>query len=299
MSASTYASDAETQRSSRRFTILSPNRGKRATEIFLFLFLALCIPVQAVVSGHLSYAHSNDLLLNTEGFAMGIIAWAGATFLRAAEDRGKPFYQVYGFKFGGFLFVWAFIGGYLGTNPWYTVLHGHFAFNTAFNPNNVPLFMLPMTIAVFGGYATFLGAIFRITWWGYERVRIPLVPDFVIKFLLFLPIAAIMPVLETMASTGKTYCFDDNAGEWGLNVFVYGAWHFAALPFYTSFDEKPGESQPWLSFVIKGFAVVGILLLLNQLFTDFAAPHFTTVHPNAVGINDWSVNNCLGLKPTK
>jgi hypothetical protein len=257
------------------------------------------MPVDAYVNSRLSYVHYNDLLLDMNGLVMGGGAWLCASLFRAAEDRNKPFYDIYGFKFGCFLFIWAAIGGYLGTEPWYSVLHGHFAFNTEFNPNNVPFFMLPMTIAVFGAYATFLGAIFRICWWGYERIRIAAIPDFIVKLILILPITAIMPILETKYSAGANYCFDDKTGEWGLNIFVYGAWFLAALPFFTSFDEEPGINQPWLSYVIKGFAVVGILLLLNQLFSDVVAPHFTTVHPGAVSINDWSVNNCLGAKPTK
>ena len=242
MSVSTYASHAGTEH--RRFTILSPNRGKRAAEIWFFLFLAVCIPVQTYITSKISYAHYNDLLLDAQGLVMGFGTWLGASLLRAKEDRAKPFYEVYGFKFGCFLFIWAAIGGYLGTEPWYSVLHGHFAFNTEFNPNNVPFFMLPMTIAVFGGYATFLGVIFRVVWWGYERIKPGFVPDFIVKFLLFIPIAMIMPILETMATTGKTYCFDDSAGEWGLNVFVYGAWHFAALPFFTTSTKSRARASP-------------------------------------------------------
>jgi len=55
---------------------------------------------------------------------------------------------------------------------WYEVLHGHFAFNTELNPNGVPLFMLPMTISVFGCYTVILARCIgssRSCWTGLIR----------------------------------------------------------------------------------------------------------------------------------
>jgi hypothetical protein len=229
---------------------------------------------------------------------MGAGAWLGSLIFRAKEDRGKPFYEVYGFKLGCFLFVFACIGGYLGTDPWYEVLHGHFAFGTELNPNGVPLYMLPTTISVFGAYATILGCLFRMIWWAYEKVRISVIPYWVIKALVYLPLAALMPLVETVSLTSNRYCFDNPIGQWFLNVFIYGSWHLAAIPFYTHLEETPNaERTHWLGFVIRGFAVVGILMFLMQIVTDVIAPHYTEVHHGAINLDDWSPDNCLGLKP--
>jgi hypothetical protein len=284
----------------QRFTILSPNPGKRSAERFYFLFFLASLPFQMWVTSNLSYSEPNDIPLVSQGMLMGCIAWFGPLLFRAVEDRGRPFYEVYGFKFGCFLFVWAVIGGYLGTDPWYEVLHGHFAFNTEWNPNGVPFFMLPMTIAVFGAYSTILGSLFRMVWWLYERIRIAAIPNFVIKAILFVPLAALMPLLETLGYTSEHYCFDNDVGQWFLNVFIYGSWHFAGLVFYTQFEEKPeSPREPWLSYVVKGFATVGLLMTLMQLVTDVIAPHYTEVTRGVRHLNDWSPDNCLGPKPER
>lgn len=296
----TAARDLSTIGAPRRFSFLSTNPGKRAAEKWYFFFFLLTIPLQVVVNkALLSYTHPNDLILISKGLFMGIGAWAGSLLFRAREDKGKPFYDVYGFKLGCFLFVWAMIGGYLGTDPWYEVLHGHFAFNTEFNPNGVPFFMLPMTIAVFGAYVTVLGVLFRIIWRLYEPVRVRVVPNVIARGLIFLPLAALMPLVETFFYTSPNYCFDNPTGQWFLNVLIYGSWHYAALWFFVDFDETPGQSQPWPSYVVKGFATVGILLFLMQVVSEWVAPHFTEVAHGARFINDWSVDNCLGPRPEK
>ena len=290
--------DPANSTTSQPFSILSPNPSKRASERYYFLFFLVSLPFQAWVISQLSYSQPNDLILVTQGVLMGIGAWGGSLIFRAKEDRGKPFYEVYGFKFGCFLCVWAMVGGYLGTDPWYEVLHGHFAFGTELNPNGVPFFMLPMTISVFGAYATILGALFRMLWWCYEKVRIGAVPDFVVKALLIIPLAALMPIVETFGYTSDRYCFDNPIGQWFLNIFIYGSWHLAALPFYTNFEEtREAPRRDWLGFVVRGFAVVGIVMFLMQIVTEVVAPNFTEVSHGAINLDDWSPDNCLGPKP--
>ena len=50
-------------------------------------------------------------------------------------------------------------------------------------------------------------------------------------------------------------------------------------------------------YLVAGFASVGILMFLDQLLTEFVAPHFTTVIAGARYVNDWAANNCLGPRP--
>ena len=57
---------------------------------------------------------------------------------------------------GVFLLIRGALGGLIGTDPFYEVLHAHYAFNTDLNPNGVPLFMLPMTVGVFSLYTVVL-----------------------------------------------------------------------------------------------------------------------------------------------
>jgi hypothetical protein len=38
-------------------------------------------------------------------------------------------------------------------------------------------------------------------------------------------------------------------------------------------------------------------MFLMQIVTDVIAPHYTEVHHGAINLDDWSPDNCLGLKP--
>jgi hypothetical protein len=48
---------------------------------------------------------------------------------------------------------------------------------------------------------------------------------------------------------------------------------------------------------LKGFATVGMIMLMMALVTDGIAPYFTKVQHGARFVDDWSVNNCLGPRP--
>jgi len=283
-----------------KFQILSKNPGKRAAEIYYLIFFMACLPLQALSMLNISYEHYNDVMLSSLGIFMGAGAWFGPLLFRAKADKGKPFYELYGFKMGCFLAIWAMVGGYFGTDPWYEVLHGHFGFNTEWNPNGVPFFMLPMTIAVFGLYSVILGSLFRISWYFCQKVSaIRMLPDWLVKLVLFILLSFLMPIVETVAYSSPNYCYDDATGMWFLNILIYGAWHLSALPWFTSFDEKPGINMPLKDYIVKGLATVTLILCIMEFHQVVVAPHFTEVIEGARYINDWSPDNCLGEHPLK
>ena len=281
-----------------KFHWLSANPGKRRTEIIYFVWFLMTVPLQKVVTAHLSYDKPNDAMLLTQSVVMALGTLILPLVLRAPEDRGKPLRQLYGFRMGVFLSIWAVIGGFIGTAPWYEVLHGHFAFNTTLNPNGVPLFMLPMTISVFGCYSAILGTLYRIVTQLLDRTHSVLSHDTLARHAaVCLLLAGLMPLAETFATTGSNYCFDNGVGMWGLNVLIYGSWHFAALLFYTRWDVLPGQRAELSDTILAGFATLGILMTLMASTETFIAPHFINVKHGLVSINDWSAHNCLGPKP--
>ena len=110
-------------------------------------------------------------------------------------------------------------------------------------------------------------------------------------------IRAMVPLAETFAYSGANYCFDNGVGMWGLNILIYGSWHFAALLFYTRWDTRPGQRADLDTTVLSGFAALGILMTLMAITKTFIAPHFVDVSHGLRQINDWSPGNCLGPKP--
>lgn len=281
-----------------KFHWLSANPGKRRTEIVYVIWFLVSVPVQGLVVANLSYTHQNDLLLLCQSLfmAFGTLVWP--LVFRVSEDKGRPLRDLYGFRMGIFLTIWAVLGGFIGTDPWYEVLHGHFAFNTALNPNGVPLFMLPMTISVFSFYSVILGTLYRVLSQLLDRTHTVLAADTQVRHVvLCLLLAGIMPLGETFAYTGSNYCFDNGVGMWGLNVLIYGSWHFAALLFYTRWDTWPGQRTALDVTILSGFAALGILMVLTTSISNFVAPHFVNVEHGLRQINDWSPHNCLGPKP--
>ncbi len=280
------------------FHLLADNAGKRRTEIIYLLWFVASLPLQWYAITHLRYDRPNDALLLTQSLVMATGTLVLPLVFRAPEDRGQPLVRLYGFRMGVFLCIWAVLGGFIGTDPWYEVLHGHFAFNTAINPNGVPLFMLPMTISVFGCYSVILGSLYRVLTWGCNQIGGPIGRDTKIRHaVICLMLAGVMPLAETFAYSGANYCFDNGVGMWGLNILIYGSWHFAALLFYTRWDTRPGQRADLDTTVLSGFAALGILMTLMAITKTFIAPHFVDVSHGLRQINDWSPGNCLGPKP--
>jgi len=278
--------------------ILPHDPGKRRTEIVYVAWFLLTTPLQLWVMRHLSYTHYNDPLLLTMGLVMGLGTLVLPTLLRSASDISRPLRDLYSVRMGAYLTIWAVVGGFVGTDPWYSVLHGHFAFNTRLNPNGVPLFMLPMTVCVFSVYSVVLGALYRLIARGLNRVSLPLSSDSWWRHgAIALTLAPLVPLAETAIYASKNYCFDPGPGKWMLNLLIYGAWHFSALLFYARFDEAPEARRSLPDTVVCGFATLGILLALMAATTAFIAPHFTKVHRGAEYVNDWSTHNCLGPRP--
>ncbi|MFI5511529.1 hypothetical protein ACIA48_29060 [Mycobacterium sp. NPDC051804] len=277
---------------------LSLNPGKRRTEIIYVVWFLISVPIQGLVVLNLSYESPNDIPLVGQALVMGLGTLIWPLVLRVPEDGGRPLSELYGFRMGVFLTVWAVLGGFIGTDPWYEVLHGHFAFNTELNPNGVPLFMLPMTICVFGFYSVILGTLYRIATQLLDRTSSILARDSWLRHGILCAVLAVpMPLIETFAYSGSNYCFDNGVGMWGLNVLIYGAWHFSAMLFYTKFDRLPVDRTPLKLVALSAFATVGILMVLMAITKTFIAPHFVDVQHGERQINDWSVSNCLGPKP--
>ncbi|GAC47911.1 hypothetical protein [Gordonia aichiensis] len=287
---------------SRDFHWLSANPGKRRTEIIYLIWFLVTVPIQGAIVMTLSYDSYNDVALIAQSLVMGLGTLLLPLIFRAPQDRGVPLTELYGFRMGVFLVIWAVLGGFVGTDPWYEVLHGHFAFNTAVNPNGVPLFMLFMTISVFGFYSVILGTLYRVITQLLDRTSGYLARDSILRHgLVCLVLAPLMPLVETFAYTSAVphnYCFDNGIGMWGLNVLVYGAWHFSSLIFYTKFDTQPGLRTPLSIVMLSGFATIGILICIMAVTKTFIAPHFVEVNHGVRMLNDWGPDNCLGPKPS-
>jgi hypothetical protein len=297
--ASVAEASAEGPDAKVKFRWLSPNPGRRRTEIIYFVWFLATTPMQAVVTQHLSYDHPNDVLLLAQSLVMALGILVLPVVFRAREDRGRPLRELFGFRMGLFIFIWGVIGGFIGTDPWYEVLHGHFGYNTVINPNGVPLFLLFMTVGVFGFYVAILSTLYRIIVQLLDRTRTVLARDSWLRHgILCLLLGCLIPLLETSAYGSGNYCFDAKVGAGLLNVLIYGSWQFAALLFYTRWDAKPGQRTSAITVVVGAFATVGIMVSLMAAITTFIAPHFINVEHGLRQVNDWSANNCLGPKPS-
>lgn len=281
----------------KRFHLLADNAGKRRTEIIYLCWFICTVPLQLLTTRHLSYTHSNDALLIGQASIMCLGTLVLPVVFRAPEDRGCRLRELYAVRMGMFLIVWAAVGGFVGTDPWYSVLHGHFGFNTHVNPNGVPLFMLIMTVSVFGAYSVILGSLYRLLDQLLDYCGAKAFSGAPRHLVLAVVLAPLMPLVETAGYTSKNYCFDPGPGKWALNLLIYGSWHFAGLVFYTRFDRLPGERTPFVQVLTSAFAAVGIIVALTTFTTAEIAPHYTDVRPGARYVNDWSSLNCLGPKP--
>ena len=207
----------------------------------------MSVPIQGVVTMRLSATTSPTTLpLVTQAVVMGLGTLIWPLVFRVAEDKGRPLSELYGFRMGIFLTVWAVLGGFIGTDPWYEVLHGHFAFNTDAQPQwraavhaadddqrvrflqRHPRHPVPGDHPAAGPHQHRCGRATR--WWRHG--------------VLCAVLAVPMPLGETFAYSGSNYCFDNGIGMWGLNVLIYGGLAFRLAAVLHPFRHPPGTSEP-------------------------------------------------------
>ena len=95
----------------QRWHWLSLNPGKRRTEILYVVWFLALIPVQVLVTKNLSWDKPNDLALNAQALAMALGTLILPLVFRAADDKGRPLRDLYGFRMGIFLLIWGALGG--------------------------------------------------------------------------------------------------------------------------------------------------------------------------------------------
>jgi len=264
--------------------------GKRSVEKVWLLYTLVWGAVCGVVMIGGFAEHYRDLGLMLLGLGIALPALVLPMFVRADEERGRPWYDTAGTKLSLSVVAFSLLLNYTQTPFFFDVLHAHFGFRSTLNIRNNPCFLYLMTIAYFSTYAVLLMMAYRAS-----QQLLAATPRFVRVLgagLACIVVAGLETVLNANPFTRHLYCFDDVGFALWFGSLAYGLSFMFILPVWIGIDERPGERTPLLHVLAFVLAAVYADSLALDVLRYHVAPHFTSVHENAVGLGDVATS-CL------
>jgi cycloeucalenol cycloisomerase len=231
-----------------------------------------------------------DLGLMSLGIAIALPALLLPLAIRAEEERDRPLYDTAGFKLSLAIATFSVLLNYTQTPFFFDVLHAHFGFHSSLNIRNNPVFLYLMTMAYFSTYSVLLMMAYRVSQQLFARA--PRVVRLLAAAVACVAIAGLEAVFNANPFTKRLYCFDDVGFALGFGSLAYGLSFMFILPVWIGIDEHPGQRMPWHHVIIGVMAAVYADSLALDVLRYHVAPHFTTVHENAIGLGDYE-NSCL------
>ena len=263
----------------------SENPGKRAAQR---LYLAYT-PVWGAVCGVVMLGGLADRWGDAALLALGVGLWilllAAGFVLRAPEDRGRPWHQLYHCKLSIFTAAFAFLGNYFGTRYFYEVLDMHYGFHATWNLNDVPIFLYPLTAVYFTTYSVLFDLALR--------AAAPLRAGPFAVAVASLLLAGLETALNANPAMKASFCYGSLGFALGFGTLMYGTHFMIAGPCWHRIDERPGECTPLREVVASVLAAFMLVLCADEVFARAVAPHFTTVVPGRVGIPGKQGPSCL------
>lgn len=264
--------------------LFAAHPGKRAVEKLWLANTLLWSVICAVVMIGGFAEEWGDVKLMSLGASIALPALALPLFVRSEEERGRPWYDTAGFKLSLSVLTFSFLLNYSQTPFFFDVLHAHFGFHSTLNIRHNPFFLYLMTVAYFSTYSVLLMMAYRLS----QRVfsSAPRLVRLQAAGAACVVVAALEAVLNANPFTRHLYCFDDVVFALWFGSLAYGLSFMFILPVWIGIDERPGQRTPWTSVLVGVFAAVYADSLALDVLRYHVAPHFTTVHENAVGLGD-------------
>jgi len=261
----------------------SENPGKRAAQRLYLAYMPVWGAICGVVMlGGLADRWGDGALLGL-GLGLWILLLVAGFVLRAPEDRGRPFHQLYHFKLSVFTAAFAFLGNYFGTRYFYEILDMHYGFHATWNLNDVPLFLYPLTAVYFTTYSVLFDLALRVA--GPRRAVAVVVAS--------LLLAGMETSLNANPAMKASFCYGNLGFALGFGTLMYGSHFIIAGPCWHRIDEGRGECTPLREVVFSVLAAFMLVLCVDEGFEHVLAPHVTTVVVGRVGIPGKQGPSCL------
>jgi cycloeucalenol cycloisomerase len=271
--------------------LFAAHPGKRAVEKIWLLYSVVWGAVCGVVMVGGFAERFRDLGLMLLGAGIALPAVVLPLWVRADEERGRPWYDRAGAKLSLSVVAFSLLLNYSQTPFFFDVLHAHFGFRSTINIRNNPCFLYLMTIAYFSTYAVLLMMAYRVS--RHWLAATPRLVRLLGAGLACIVVAALETLLNANPFTRHLYCFDDMAFALWFGSLAYGLSFVFILPVWIGIDERPGARTPWLRALALVFAAVYADSLALDVLRYHVAPYFTVVTENAVGLGDVTTS-CLG-----
>ena len=216
-------------------SLLAANASKRAAERFNLLFSAVWIAVFGSIVASRAYLSFGDAEYLALGLFVGLPYFVWPLLFPFAADAGVPFGQRYYVVSNVWIAVLSFVGNYLWTHYFYTVLGARYSFPVALQLNGVPFFLYLVTHGYFVFYHTCTTLALRAL--AASRWASP-----VARGAAVLGLALFTAFMETW--TISSVPFYSHPSLWRMytvgSVF-YGIYFFVSFPMFA----RVGEARPW------------------------------------------------------
>jgi cycloeucalenol cycloisomerase len=268
---------------------LADSPAKAAAERFYLAFTPIWGGAAAWVMLTGRATRWGDVELNAFAFSLYALLFVGSLIATTRVDRGRSFFRRYAVRLFAMVSILALLGNYFGTRTFYEVLDMHYGFRTSWNLNHVPLFLYPLTAVYFATYAVVYCASLRLIadLLNAPRHRPP--------WFAPIPIAFSLAFLETALNANPwmrdAFCYGSQRFSLGFGTLLYGTWFLLIGPIWYELDE--GEGEPSRDLFLRTLSAMMAILVMNEVYANLIAPHFTTVVPGRIGTWDAPGPTCI------
>jgi cycloeucalenol cycloisomerase len=248
---------------------LSNNPGKRWTERFVLVYSLVWIGVVVLVQVSRCFARWGDPGHMALGIGLALPLWLVPLFRAAPGDAGRPMVERYVTVFNVWIFLFAFLQVYFGSQLFFDVLGMEYHFHVHWIVNRTPLFLYFMTVAYFSTYYVVTG----ILWRAY-RTSFPGAPA-VVNWSVRALLAYAVAFAETFGMANdllrEYFFYHDKSFVLRYGSLCYGFLFFVSFPLVHELGEDPRRPLPALrriawdvlaanTLVLVGYAICGALI---------------------------------------
>lgn len=253
------------------------NLSKRNFECFIFYWSFIWMSIM----GYIVYTRIFDTFTANSYMYVGLIVGLPPIILpillpQYLENKKLPLLQRYSTKSNLFIFILSFIGNYLWTHYFYSVLGCSYTF-PAHRLNNVPFALYLITISYFHTYHLLSNVLLRISYrsTSHKSIYIQHIAAMLIIFIL----SYFLAFAEAFTIQNFEYYVIPNA----YNMYVIGSAFYAiyfiySFPYYYSIDERINDNQ--------SFNYVFIVSMACCMCVTMTCDFWRLVGPNLTQLNN-------------
>lgn len=191
--------------------------------------------------------------------------WIGPLLFAGQGEPGTPFWDRFFIKANVWLWIISFIGNWLWTHYFYTLLGAKYTFS-AWRVNDVPFALFLITHAYFSMYHSLTTVLLRRFWTSPTYTRAGAATRPVLSAAYVALLAYVTAFMESLTiAEFPYYSFVDRTYMYVVGSACYGLYFIVSFPMYHRVQEDPADASWTLSRVaLDSFACCMVVTMLLE-----------------------------------